>query len=113
MAGGAATVVMSSPRLLRRRHHKSSLRQHLMIQRYRGPSTAVDLRAWARRSILAQDDKRYTSCATAPFLSQTAASADSSTSRPSSICSLVATSGTRTRITLEYEPAVIVIRPCS
>ncbi len=51
---------------------------------------------------------------TSTFLrSQTAASADSSTARPSSICSSVATSGTKTRITLEYEPAVIVISPCS
>src|SRR6267154_1957882 len=30
-----------------------------MLQRYRGPSAAVDLRAWARRSILAQDDKTF------------------------------------------------------
>src|SRR5229473_8004190 len=51
----------------------------------------------------------YTNSTAAFLVSQTSAMADSSTSSPSSNCSWVTTSGTRTRITLEYEPAVIVI----
>ena len=46
------------------------------------------------------DTNCYTNCATAPFWSHTVAIADSSTSSASSICSLVMTSGTSTRITL-------------
>ena len=55
----------------------------------------------------------HANCGTAPFLSHTAASPDSSTARPSSNWASVAIRGTRMRITLECVPAVIVITPCS
>lgn len=56
---------------------------------------------------------RQTCERTARFGSATEARAASMTSRPSSNCSSVTTSGTRMRMTLLNVPAVMVMRPCS